>query len=440
MRQNRRGISLFEVLISILVAAIGVFGVLVLIPFAVKNAQRGIDQESAINAAKNYYADFQANRLGNPEVWFDDTDLPIPGGMMPALHPNTQVRLVPFPGMTVFPQPVPDQPPTNNTIAYGWPYIMDPVGALGNAAASGEYGRFPADTSPPLLPLDLPRINFLNLLDPDSLDPSSPSSGDHAGQGLGLARRLSLQPDDLKFDPPSSELGPPEQNYFVLDGLPFAKRQYDGRYTTVAFLVPHDDDGQQYTMYNLVGRAGDRGAERVFEVIDPDASPGLQASMRIPKTDTGLPGRQYEQVAIGGGDLRLSEIATGGQPALNEDAIRSGDWLMLVSYYRTSSDTDTFDDIQIDFHRVIHADRVSPPQGSPSGTPGDGVVRGGSTERTFAVTVQGSDFDLYRDWESGSKVAGDRTDVSTYAILIPNVLAVYERTFRVEGDSVWSTD
>ena len=39
-RARRAGISLFEVLVAILVAAIGVFGVILLIPFAWETAER----------------------------------------------------------------------------------------------------------------------------------------------------------------------------------------------------------------------------------------------------------------------------------------------------------------------------------------------------------------------------------------------------------------
>ena len=45
---NRRaGISIIEVLTSLVVAAIGVSGVLVLIPFAVKQSQLGIEKDLA---------------------------------------------------------------------------------------------------------------------------------------------------------------------------------------------------------------------------------------------------------------------------------------------------------------------------------------------------------------------------------------------------------
>ncbi len=418
---RRAGISLFEVLISILVAAIGVFGVLVLIPFAVRNAQLGIDRESAINAAKNFNADFQAIGYQTSEGWFDDVVDPqvTASGTGPSEN-----------------QPAPMGPPPIGTdydvnqIVKGWLYVIDPVGAATRAAAGLPYGQFP---TVPTLPADFPQINVVNV--------NVPNAAVQTPVGLALARQLAMQPDDLKFDKPATELGPPRQIYYSIGTDPVAKRQYDGRYSTISFVIPNDDQRQQYRMYTVVGKAGDRNTERVFEIIDRAAAAGgIPDLMRLTKTDVAPVGtREFEQVGLGGGDLLLSEIPTPGQPELEKDQIRNNDWIMLISYYRLMGAGGVMhDDIQIDFHRVIHANRVSPPENSPPATPGDGVDRGALAERTFDVTVQGTDFDLYRDW--GARVVGDRSQVPTYAILLPNVLAVYERTFKVEPDSTWQSN
>ena len=57
-RQSRSGISIIEVMTAVVVAMIGVFGVLVLIPFAVKQAQSGLDLDDARNLAENSIASF----------------------------------------------------------------------------------------------------------------------------------------------------------------------------------------------------------------------------------------------------------------------------------------------------------------------------------------------------------------------------------------------
>jgi len=61
-RANRLGITIIEVLTSIVVAMIGVFGVMILIPFAVQQAQIGLDLDDATAMADNAIATFEINQ------------------------------------------------------------------------------------------------------------------------------------------------------------------------------------------------------------------------------------------------------------------------------------------------------------------------------------------------------------------------------------------
>ena len=56
---SRHGITVIEVMAAMLVALIGVFGVLVLIPFSVQQAQIGLDQDAAALVANNAIEDLQ---------------------------------------------------------------------------------------------------------------------------------------------------------------------------------------------------------------------------------------------------------------------------------------------------------------------------------------------------------------------------------------------
>ena len=58
-RNRRSGITLIEVITSILVAVIGVFGVMVMIPFGVSQAEHGLRQEEASALARNAVSDFE---------------------------------------------------------------------------------------------------------------------------------------------------------------------------------------------------------------------------------------------------------------------------------------------------------------------------------------------------------------------------------------------
>ncbi len=389
-------------LISILVAAIGVFGVIVLIPFAWEAAERGIDRENAINAAQNYFTDLQAYGYHRTESWFDDSDPPL-----------TQTN---WPSSKGANEPQPSPPPVTqiqagSNIVAGWPYVIDPVGTAG----SPNYGQFPAldfvaSTSGPTTSY-LPKLNRINLRDADGFPLS-----------LDLARRLSWQHDDLVFRTPAEELGPPRQAYFSLDGIPNVKRQYEGRYTMISVVVPQDDRGLQYRIFTLVGTAGDRQQERIFQLVPAPAAGGG-------------PNRGYQGILLGGGDVGLTESTATAPPLtapIEEHQIRNGDWIMLINYYRTKDPAEPptvapadpfFDDIQLNFYQVLNASKLDPDDRS---------------DLQHSVTLQGPDFDAFRDWNDAVGAPAVPTETTTYAILIPNVLTVYERTLRAEQASLWT--
>ena len=58
---NRHGLSVIEVLTSIVVALIGVFGVLAMIPFSVKQTQSGLDKDAATSMARSAMSNFEAS-------------------------------------------------------------------------------------------------------------------------------------------------------------------------------------------------------------------------------------------------------------------------------------------------------------------------------------------------------------------------------------------
>ena len=73
--RNRRGISILEVLFSIGIATIGLFGVLALIPFAVHQANVGLDIERGMTTGRNAMAEFKIRGYLDPNRWyFEDED------------------------------------------------------------------------------------------------------------------------------------------------------------------------------------------------------------------------------------------------------------------------------------------------------------------------------------------------------------------------------
>ena len=65
----RSGLSIAEVLTSVVVAMIGVFGVLALIPFAVKQASLGLDSDAAVTTARNAISQMEITGMQIPQNW-----------------------------------------------------------------------------------------------------------------------------------------------------------------------------------------------------------------------------------------------------------------------------------------------------------------------------------------------------------------------------------
>ena len=60
-RHDRHGLSVIEVLTSIVVALVGLAGVLAMIPFSIKQTQSGLDQDAATTMARNALSNFEAS-------------------------------------------------------------------------------------------------------------------------------------------------------------------------------------------------------------------------------------------------------------------------------------------------------------------------------------------------------------------------------------------
>ncbi|MFN6111488.1 MAG: hypothetical protein ACK493_14055, partial [Planctomycetota bacterium] len=78
----RRGISVIEVLTSILVATIGVAGVMVIIHFAVGQAEQGFDQEAATAFGRNFADEFELRGFHQPPRWTSYTDSKLANGFV----------------------------------------------------------------------------------------------------------------------------------------------------------------------------------------------------------------------------------------------------------------------------------------------------------------------------------------------------------------------
>ena len=180
IHSKRSGLSIIEVLTSIVVALIGVFGVMALIPFSVKQSQSGLDRDAVTMIARNALARFEA------EGYKSVSDDPLTGAKQLNWLLGTGVRYG-----------------TNNLNLV----CIDPLGITEQAG----FGTFPFNhanlsgnaATPPML-LSIPTVN---LIKPNGLP-----------FGIGDARRLFRITDDLVFEDsvvstlsPDAELNGPNQ-------------------------------------------------------------------------------------------------------------------------------------------------------------------------------------------------------------------------------------
>lgn len=385
----RRGISLTETMVAMMVALIGVFGVFVLIPFAVRQVEIGMNLEAAQTLARNGMSDFDAQGFQNTDRW--------------AL-PDTTTMGAPFFVQPINPPAAPVLPATRSRQVFcidpwGWtlnglvPGVDpgDPGGSVRQIFIDCPYTNDPAPTWPVF-----PRLSLFERSTPTDVFTR------------GLARRMFSGHDDLILSHNRWDVGPdtawgvtaidddgngavddiseagwpgsddtrvpigdisgPNQEFFP--GM--SGRQYDGRLTWQMFAV-QDYSAEGYARFYAavsLGRTPDT-KDRVFSI----SSPG-----------------PYSR----GGDFVLNELTT----PPTSPAIRRGQWMMLID--GTPAPANKVNDIA--FYRVLESDLDA---------------------GTHTVTLQGSDLTP----EAGSSV---------FAVLLPDVIAVYERTMKYETSSNWN--
>ena len=375
-RSLRRGISLIEVMVAMLVALIGVFGVFVLIAFAVRQVEIGMNEEAAQTLARNAMSDFEAQG-------FQDV----------VIQPVTNIEFTRWgqPEVLALGDPfysrIPKDAATDQFFCidpWGWAQFLPTTAVDPFSVLPIEFREFPffaasANAPPPASPF--PTFPRITLFDRNSFDLNNPIIDGVVNTvfSRALARRLYSGHDDLVTDAPTDDFSGPTQNFFSPNG----GRQYAGRLTWQTFVKREadiDDYARYYAAVSL--RRNHDKHDRVFEVT-------------LPITPTTL---------SGGGDLELTEI--NGTQTLDSTFIRRGLWMMLLS-----KSVGGIEDVA--FCRVLESDLKSNP------TP--------PSRRVYDVTLQGSDLAV----DAGSSV---------FAVLLPDVIAVYERTMKFETSSDWNAN
>lgn len=426
----REGISIIEVLTSMAVATIGVFGIMVMIPFAVKQSQTGLDNDAANALGRNALEDFEASGfleadpMGNlsrmlvrvpttaPDNLVDATIPPDPPNRTLALYDTD------YPGEPIF---------IGGALQYNRPGALhfDPIGFSGNLTEV----NIPAFTGIPAPGIRIysstaRRIGFVDLNASGAFD-----AGDLPAGGpvtVREAARICRGSDDIFHSNESDAINDsaPPQPLFDVAGGNQLKRQFGGRISWSAFLVPEKDSGltganipvNRFRSYAIAYR------DRFIDPADPVGS-NYEVYLTNMAVAEGVDGFQQS----------VGQITFDNGFGVNTDEVRRGSWVMLIN-------------------RIPDPDTDPALSGAPVSVlvpPGLGGMRYRAADTGYRlqmmfcrvtrvsddgnlVSVDGGTFDFVPsgiDAGNGNPVSSE-----TYMFHLRNVVSVYERSIAVETE------
>jgi hypothetical protein len=368
------------------IVSVGLLGVLLVIPVAGSRTTRGIIADGADRVGRNAIREFEVRSMRQPDNW---------------------TRLRPTPLYVEFPtkptNAVPNPPPGHASIT-SRSFCIDPLflashyaDAVANSTAAHANTEFfpyyDYDSTVPNRETRMQRISLRNR-------PAGPT-----GMTLAQAVEIFMSADDLAFDIPLDPTLPPIQNFSENT----TKRQSEGQFSWMATLTPIQNtfiDGatlaQNTDLYLLsIVVFHRRDMSMAMKYTDPAYNPELDG----PDNERLVEVASFDSAGYGGGEVLLRTRL--GQPA--EDlTVRTGDWLMLSAKVTASTNPVHF----FRWYRVVSADAEIEPLG---------------TQFTRNVTLQGT------DWN----VIAATPNTLTQATLLNNVVAVYEKTVRLEAPLRW---
>lgn len=293
--RQRRGLTLIEVLSAIGVAAIGVFGILVLVPLASRMSQVGISNDSTRQNAANVIERVKSFGALNTNRWvrFDiATNSYVPVSPLPQGTYCLDPMLIAAPNLNVA------LPETDSSRINVFPYTSGPATVVPTDRISVR--RAPGTTLP---------------------------------VGAALAEAMLGQRTMLKTVPALSDVLPPTQA-FVRDLATNAamRREAEGVKSALALVLPTSQPGSSvHRLMSVVisNRKMDVNSfDRVFNVFDPNA---------VPPTVIRKPG--------GVMDLVLEEVDFNPDLSnvnVSRDNLKSRGWLILVPWYRNQANVDVY--------------------------------------------------------------------------------------------------
>lgn len=386
----RRGVSLLEVLFSIGVIGIGLLGVIALYPLALGQVGTGVVADRGARVGQNAVHVFSARGMARPDqlLWFRYSAT---NPATPASVDASQVDAALLPegarsGFLIDPMFVAVQRQANGGgyDARLFPYYTRQT--IPNPITPG---------SPYPTPFD-PRLRRVTLRG---------SAAASTIMNAAQAELLFRSDDDLTFELPLDRNAAPDQIF----GANNARRQYEGTISWMATLVPQinitDSGTTPGDLYQL--------SIVVFDRRDSSMAMNEQNERVV---NVAL----FHNAGLGGGDVTLGASTS---EALD---IKPGQWLMLMAtpYPMTSVSGSNIPGVSLfRWYRVIDA------EDEPR------LVSGSVYPWERDVALQGPDWPVAY---FASLTAPAPAQRPTRAAVVSNVVAVYERTIRLERSGLWT--
>ncbi len=392
MGRRRRGVSIVEVLFAIGVVAVGVLGVLALIPVAGARVSQGVIADAGDRLGRNAVREFHVRGMAENGVWWQCLSAttepryteftPLPGATF-CIDPLFVAKHVQYGASTdgdfrFFPSYNPASPPTPHVRMHRVSLAMGESPVQWGANTSYVRGQFCQPTSannrwyvavnPGVSGTVEPDFNSV-IFGNSITDNSVTWMCVRPAMLFDEAMSTFMANDDLVFALPPDNAGNPFQNFTRDADANAVKRQNQGSFSWMATLAPTPSAGEN--IYRLSAVMFHR---RVLEV-DYE---------RISDVD------EFHSARINGGDLTLVS------DNIEDLKMKQGEWVMLFGPVGTANE------FRFRWYRV---------QMSDSGPRLEG------TQYRRDLTLFGEDWPTNAAW--------------TKVLWIPGTIAVYERMVRL---------
>ncbi|MDP6442476.1 MAG: hypothetical protein QGG36_24785 [Pirellulaceae bacterium] len=459
-RNARAGITVIEVIFAIGIVTIGLLGVIALLPLAARQIQKGLTTDRAAMIGVSAVDQFDMAGLRRQTLWAQWRRLNGASAVFEYLPfvpidasgaPNGDWR---FASVCIDPRfmsvhqadlpvgaPQLIATPRGDVFPY-YPHVY-PNGAGGT----------------PTLPFPTPRMSRVHLFDRGKLESAAAQFAPAPSPPrIGLQNKLMSQAhiahwfqidDDLSFLVPDDETLPPtphmvfnmgpdngwgvqgvdddlnglvddlgEMGWAGSDDIP-TRRQYKGEFSWMATLTPKLERTNRTRDEFILSIIVLRGRDPLMEMsVSSEDNPGNERVVNVSNL--------YSN-GIGGGDVRL-EAVDPTRPA-RDLQLRNGDWIMLQGFSNIRINAASAPCPVFRWYRVTAAD--TDPVLVNSNMP----YNANNPVWARDVSLEGPDW-TRPEWQ-GNNPASPPAAI-TQATIVTGVVAVYEKTIRLESTSLWS--